>query len=97
MAAGVVTSAGDGLASGGSEADAGATTAARFRRGIRVGTGGVTGAGFAASSPVGERITLDRRPYTIVGVMPAGFEFPKRGPQFNGTPADIYMELSLVD
>jgi len=48
---------------------------------------------FAASSPVGERITLDRRPYTIVGVMPAGFEFPKRGPQFNGTPADIYLPL----
>ena len=48
---------------------------------------------FAASSPVGERITLDRRPYTIVGVMPAGFEFPKRGPQFNGTPADVYLPL----
>ena len=48
---------------------------------------------FAASSPVGERITLDRRPYTIVGVMPPGFEFPKRGPQFNGTPADVYLPL----
>ena len=46
---------------------------------------------YAASSPIGERIFLDRRPYTIVGVMPAGFEFPKRGPQFNGTPADIYL------
>ena len=48
---------------------------------------------FAASSPVGERITLDRRPHTIVGVMPAGFEFPKRGPQFNGTPAEVYLPL----
>ena len=48
---------------------------------------------YAASSPIGERITLDRRPYTIVGVMPAGFEFPKRGPQFNGTPADAYVPL----
>ncbi len=48
---------------------------------------------FAASSPVGERILLDRRPYTIVGVMPAGFEFPKRGPQFNGTPAEVYLPL----
>jgi predicted permease len=48
---------------------------------------------FAASSPVGERITLDRRPYTIVGVMPAGFEFPKRGPQFNSEPADVYLPL----
>ena len=48
---------------------------------------------FAASSPIGERITLDRRPYTIVGLMPPGFEFPKRGPQFNGTPADVYLPL----
>jgi predicted permease len=48
---------------------------------------------FAASNPVGERITLDRRPFTIVGVMPAGFEFPKRGPQFNGTPAEVYLPL----
>ena len=48
---------------------------------------------FAASSPVGERITLDRRPYTIVGVMPSGFGFPKRGPQFNGTPAEVYLPL----
>ena len=48
---------------------------------------------FAASSPIGERITLDRRPYTIVGVMPAGFEFPKRGPQFNSQPADAFMPL----
>jgi predicted permease len=50
---------------------------------------------FAVSSPIGERIFLDRRPYTIVGVMPAGFEFPKRGPQFNGTPADIYLPLAF--
>lgn len=48
---------------------------------------------FAASSPIGERITLDRRPFTIVGVMPAAFEFPKRGPQFNGQPADVYLPL----
>jgi predicted permease len=48
---------------------------------------------YAASSAIGERITLDRQPYTIVGVMPAGFEFPKRGPQFNGQPADVYLPL----
>ena len=48
---------------------------------------------FAASSPIGERLMLDRRPYTIVGVMPAGLEFPKRGPQFNGEPADVYLPL----
>jgi len=48
---------------------------------------------FAASSPIGERITLDRRPYTVVGVMPGGVEFPKRGPQFNGTPAEVFLPL----
>ncbi len=48
---------------------------------------------FAASSSIGERITLDRQPYTIVGVMPGGFEFPKRGPQFNGTPAEVFLPL----
>ena len=36
---------------------------------------------------------LDRRPYTIVGVMAPGFEFPKRGPQFNSQPADAFMPL----
>ena len=48
---------------------------------------------FAASSPIGERLTLDRRPYTIVGVMPPAFEFPKRGPQFNSEPADVFLPL----
>jgi predicted permease len=48
---------------------------------------------FAASSPIGERIVLDRTPYTIVGVMPAGFEFPKRGTELNGKPADVYLPL----
>ena len=43
---------------------------------------------FAGASPIGERLMLDRRPYTIVGVMPAGFVFPPRGPQFNSQPAD---------
>jgi putative ABC transport system permease protein len=32
---------------------------------------------------VGRTMTLDRRPYTIVGIMPAPFQFPKRGPQIN--------------
>ena len=48
---------------------------------------------FAASSPIGERLLLDRQPFTIVGVMPAGFEFPKRGPDFNAEPADVYLPL----
>ena len=48
---------------------------------------------FAGSSAIGERITLDRRPYTVVGIMPPAFEFPKRGPQFNSQPADVYLPL----
>lgn len=48
---------------------------------------------YAASSPIGDRIVLDRRSYTVVGVMPQHFEFPKRGPQFNGQPADVFVPL----
>ena len=33
------------------------------------------------------RSTIDRRPVTVVGVMPAGFEFPRRGASSNATPA----------
>jgi putative ABC transport system permease protein len=39
------------------------------------------------------RILLDRKPYTVVGVMPAGFEFPKRGPSANAEPADVWLPL----
>ena len=48
---------------------------------------------FGSSSAIGERIVLDRRPYTVVGVMPRGFEFPKRGPQLNGQPAQAFVPL----
>jgi hypothetical protein len=47
---------------------------------------GLAQSAFAGRSPLGERLTLDREPYTIVGIMPAAFEFPKRGPQLNGSP-----------
>jgi predicted permease len=43
---------------------------------------------------VGRTMTLDRRPYTIVGVMPAPFQFPKRGPQLNGEPAQVWTPLA---
>ena len=35
------------------------------------------------------------RPYTVVGVMPAAFQFPKRGPQINGEPAQVWTPLAL--
>ena len=60
---------------------------------VAVITEGLRRRRYAASSPIGERILLDRRAFTIVGVMPEGFEFPKRGPQFNSQPADIFLPL----
>jgi predicted permease len=46
---------------------------------------------------VGRAVMLDRRPYTVVGVMPAAFEFPRRGPQINNTPADVWVPLQFTD
>ena len=48
---------------------------------------------FGGGSVVGERLILDRQPYQIVGVMPASFQFPKRGPALNGEPADAWIPL----
>ncbi len=44
---------------------------------------------------IGRTMTLDRRPYTIVGIMPASFQFPKRGPQINGEPAQVWTPLAF--
>ncbi len=48
---------------------------------------------FGGRTVIGERLLLDRQPFTIVGVMPAGFQFPRRGPQLNGEPADVFVPL----
>ena len=48
---------------------------------------------FGGRTVIGERLLLDRQPFTIVGVMPAGFQFPRRGPQWNGEPADVFVPL----
>lgn len=45
---------------------------------------------------IGRAVVLDRRPYTIVGVMPRGFLFPRRGPLLNDTPADVYLPISFT-
>jgi predicted permease len=50
-----------------------------------------------APDAVGAVVHLDRRAYAIVGVMPASFEFPKRGARFNGTPADIWIPMAWSD
>src|SRR5262245_16690338 len=48
-------------------------------------------------SIVGRTIALDRRPYTVVGVMPSGFEFPLRGSGFNGAPAAAWVPMGFGD
>ena len=46
-------------------------------------------------SVVGRAIALDRQPYTVVGVMPAPFEFPPRGAALNGEPAEVFIPMSF--
>ena len=45
---------------------------------------------------IGRAISLDRRPYTIVGIMPKTFTFPNRGPHMNNKPADVYLPISFT-
>ena len=44
---------------------------------------------------VGRSVLLDRQPYTVVGVMPARFEFPPRGSDANGEPAALYVPIAF--
>jgi predicted permease len=44
---------------------------------------------------VGRSIQLDRRAFTIVGVMPASVTFPSPGPLLNNIPADVYVPISF--
>jgi predicted permease len=46
---------------------------------------------------LGQSIQLERQPYTVVGIMPAGFVFPRRGPKFNGEPADVWVPIAFTD
>ena len=39
---------------------------------------------------LGSQITLDRQPFTIIGVMPAGFQFP-----IQAEPTDIYVTIAI--
>ena len=51
-------------------------------------------------SIVGRTIVLERRPHTVIGVMPAGFEFPGRrlitGGPFS-EPADVWVPIAFTD
>jgi putative ABC transport system permease protein len=46
-------------------------------------------------SIVGRAITLDRQPYTVVGIMPDRFEFPPRGSANNGRPAALFVPIAF--
>jgi putative ABC transport system permease protein len=45
---------------------------------------------------VGRTVALDRKPYTIIGVMPPRFEFPLRGPQFHSEPAELWLPMAFT-
>jgi putative ABC transport system permease protein len=46
-------------------------------------------------SILGQTVTLDRRPYAVIGVMPATFGFPRRGPQMNNKPASLWVPMAF--
>jgi predicted permease len=51
---------------------------------------------FAANPNIlGQTLNLDRRPYTIIGVMPQNFVFPLPG-MSQGIPADLWVPLGLT-
>src|SRR4030095_12574861 len=50
----------------------------------------------ADRSIIGRTVTLDRRPYTVVGVMPPAFSFPLRGRGFNAKPADAWAPMAFT-
>jgi putative ABC transport system permease protein len=45
---------------------------------------------------VGRSISLDRQPYTVIGVMPKDFEFPLRGSEWNHDPADLWVPMAFT-
>jgi putative ABC transport system permease protein len=46
---------------------------------------------------LGRTVMLDRRPYTVIGVMSPEFEFPRRGPQSNNKPASLWVPMAFTD
>jgi putative ABC transport system permease protein len=45
---------------------------------------------------VGRTVTLDRLPYTVIGVMPRDFRFPLPGPASNNQPAELWVPIAFT-
>jgi predicted permease len=50
----------------------------------------------ADPSVIGRAVMIDRRAYTVVGVMPRTFVFPGKGPLRNNEPADLFVPVSFT-
>ena len=50
----------------------------------------------ADPSVIGRAVMIDRRAYTVVGVMPRTFVFPSKGPLRNNEPADLFVPISFT-
>ena len=50
----------------------------------------------ADPSVVGRAVMIDRRAYTVIGVMPRAFVFPTKGPLRNNEPADLFVPISFT-
>ena len=50
-----------------------------------------------APTALGATLLVDREPRTIVGIMPAAFQFPLHGPRINGDPAELWIPAALTD
>src|SRR6266508_766917 len=48
------------------------------------------------ASVIGREIRVDRRLYTVIGVLPPSFVFPPRGIPYNGKPADVFVPMSFT-
>jgi putative ABC transport system permease protein len=44
---------------------------------------------------IGRTVSLDRQPFTVVGVMGEQFVFPPRGAESNGEPAALYLPIAF--
>ena len=44
---------------------------------------------------IGQTVELDREPYTVIGVLPAGFDFPLPGMN-QGKPADLFVPMGFT-